>query len=257
MQRNNSPVMSNLEKNIYNFYITIAESTGRGINTGKSIKCVNTHPSCWPNYIFDAKFAQNRIKDEVELLKQRIRTGTVPNSWFIGPGSASVFLPESPEQFGFTKAFSWPGMSITIGEMNSQFQVSDDFIINEVKNMDSLNQWSDIINTGMFGYGFEGVNLFKNLLGKKDIKLFLGFFNDLPVSTSLMYLNSGVAGLFLISTLPDFRRRGFGIQLTLAPVKKAFEYGYEYAGLFATSSGERIYKKIGFHKICDFDIYYL
>ena len=257
MQDKQKLIQGNLERNIYNFYMALAGNSGGGTSFNGSIKWVKTYPSCWPNYIFDADFKQNNIRDELLLLVEQIRTGNAPNSWFIGPGADSALLRENLKKYGFKKAFDWPGMAIDLEQMNSSFTVSGDFIINEVDDTDNLKNWSDVINSGMFGYGFEGVNLFKDLLAREDIKLFLGFFAGLPVSTSLLFLNSGIASLFLIATLPDFRMRGFGTQLTLAPLNKARECGYEHAGLFATSSGERIYKKIGFEKICDFDIYYL
>ena len=257
MQEQKLSIQSNLENNIYDFYITIADSSGSETGTGKSIKWVKTYPSCWPNYIFYTNFAKKRIGDEIELLKEEIRSGTAPGSWFLGPDSAAVFQPGGLEQYGFKKAFSWPGMVLAIGEMGSDFPVSGNFTIREVDNLNDLKKWSYVINAGMFGHGFEGVALFRNLLDKKDVKLFLGFHNGLPVSTSLLYMNSGIAGLFLIATLPDFRHRGFGTRMTAAPVKEARKNGYDYTGLFATQTGERIYKKIGFRRICDFDIYYL
>ncbi len=257
MEQNKGLIQENLENNIYDFYITIAESSGGETSTGKSIKWVKTYPSCWPNYIFGANLAKNMVSDEIELLKEEIRSGTAPNSWFLGPGSAAVFQPGGLEQYGFKKAFSWPGMVLAIEKMSSDFSVSGNFTIREVDNLNDLKKWSCIINAGMFGHGFEGVNLFGNLLGGKDIKLYMGFHNGLPVSTSLLYMNSGIAGLFLIATLPDSRHQGFGTRMTVAPIKEALKTGYEYAGLFATKAGERIYKKIGFRWTCDFNIYYL
>jgi len=250
-------IQNSLERNIYNFFIDISRNSGKEINAKNSIEWIKTYPSCWPNYIFDSKLKLNKIDDEIRLLKEKINTGIVPNSWFMGPGSTTTILPEILKQNGFIKTSSWPGMVLEMKNTSFDFSYPDNFSIKEINNLGDLKKWSDVINGGMFGNGFEGVNLFKNSLEKEDIKLFLGFFNDLPVATSLLYLNSDIASLFLVATLPDFRQRGFGTQITLAPIKKALGYGYEFAGLFATSSGERIYKKIGFRKICDFDIYYL
>ncbi len=246
-----------LEQNIYNFFVEVGGNSGREVNDGDSIKWVKTYPSCWPNYIFDARFTPELAEKELSILKESIYAGIAPDSWFIGPGSARSITPPLLRQYGFLKAFSWPGMILDLEKVIMPLKSPENFHIREIDGLEGLDRWSDIINSGMFGGGFDGTGLFSNLIGKEYVKLFLGYLGNIPVTTSLLYLNSGIASLFLIATAPGYRCRGFGTRITLEPIKKAYESGYLLAGLFATSAGERIYKKLGFKRCCDFDIYHL
>jgi hypothetical protein len=254
---NDTSIQSNLESNIYNLFLAIAESSGRNLNTENSIKWVKTYPSCWPNYIFYTDSGISGIEDKIQVLKKEIKSGNAPNSWFLGPQAASNTFYKTLKKNGFIKAFSWPGMLLENKKMNSVIPVLEEFKIKQVNTKDELIKWSDIISDGMFGSCFEGVELFKNMLKREDMKLFLGFFKEKPVSTSLLHLNSDIAGLFLVTTLPGYREMGFGTRITIAPIKESIKHGYKYSGLFATASGERVYKKIGFKRCCDFDVFYI
>lgn len=257
MEFKNTVIQNKLESNIYNLFLAIAESSGKNINIENSIKWVKTYPSCWPNYIFYTDSVVSGIESKIQALKKEIKSGKAPNSWFLGPRAGSSAFQKTLEKSGFTRAFSWPGMYLENKKMNSIIPALKEFKIKQVNDQDELIKWSAIINDGMFGSCFEGVNLFKNMLGREDMKLFLGFFKEKPVSTSLLYLNSDIAGLFLVTTLPGYREMGFGTRITIAPIKESIKHGYKYSGLFATSSGERVYKKIGFERCCDFDVFYI
>lgn len=47
-----------------------------------------------------------------------------------------------------------------------------------------------------------------------------------PVSTSLLYLADGLAGIYSVSTLPEERGKGFGAHATAEALRAAFTLGY-------------------------------
>ena len=71
------------------------------------------------------------------------------------------------------------------------------------------------------------------------------------VSALLLYLSSGVAGLHAVSTLSEYRSKGFGHSISRAALSDALKMGYNVAVLQASSLGEKVYRKLGFKKYCD------
>lgn len=146
-------------------------------------------------------------------------------------------------------------MGLDLAKVKQEFSSPENFKIFQVSTKNTLDKWQKVVSHAMFGGGYLGIDLFENLLGNEKVNFFLGTIKGKPVSSSLLFLSSGVAGLFMISTLPQYRNKGIGTITTLTPLLEARRKGIKYGGLFATYLGERIYLRIGFKKICSFDIY--
>jgi ribosomal protein S18 acetylase RimI-like enzyme len=90
---------------------------------------------------------------------------------------------------------------------------------------------------------------------KSDLKLFVGFYDGMPAATSALFLQDNVAGVWDVTTLPKFRRKGIGTDMTLHALKYARDLCNCGIGvLTASSDGESVYRKIGFRKIKEFRI---
>jgi predicted acetyltransferase len=75
------------------------------------------------------------------------------------------------------------------------------------------------------------------------------------VSTSLLFLAEGVAGIYFVATIPEARRRGIGFAITIKALKEAREMGYWVSILQASKMGEPVYRKIGFQEYCKISSY--
>lgn len=87
------------------------------------------------------------------------------------------------------------------------------------------------------------------------LKLFVGFYEGTPAATSALFVQNDVAGIWDITTLPEFRRKGIGTDMTVHALKYARDFCNCSVGvLTASEAGERVYRKIGFQKIKEFRI---
>jgi GNAT superfamily N-acetyltransferase len=84
----------------------------------------------------------------------------------------------------------------------------------------------------------------------KSADLGLYFFailrEEKPVSTSVLYLHEGLAGIYCVATLPHERGRGLGTHITAEPLRFAQEMGYHVGVLQASEMGFPVYQKLGF-----------
>lgn len=88
-----------------------------------------------------------------------------------------------------------------------------------------------------------------------ELKLFVRFYEETPVATSALFVQGDVAGIWDITTLPEFRRKGIGTEMTVHALKYARDFCNCKVGvLTASEAGERVYRKIGFQKIKEFRI---
>ncbi len=80
-------------------------------------------------------------------------------------------------------------------------------------------------------------------------ELYLGYADDEPVATSGLVLNNGVAGVYMVSTVPDQRRHGYGEQVTRQAMLRGREAGALFASLQSSAMGFSVYRRMGFRQV--------
>ena len=89
------------------------------------------------------------------------------------------------------------------------------------------------------------------------VSMFLGFVDDNPVCTSCLVTTGPVAGVYWVSTLPDYRHRGYGTTMSWHAVSAGEELGCDMATLQASVMGRPVYERMDFKVTADFRRYIL
>ncbi|MFX1377637.1 MAG: GNAT family N-acetyltransferase [Promethearchaeota archaeon] len=244
-----------IEKNLDEFYIKSSKHSNFTSNFDEKVSWVRAQNSDWPDCIFKASFDKKTIKNEIKNIRTLIRKGKAPNGWTIGPLTKPQNLGSQLEKFGFSNVYHQVGMAVKLDKLKRGQNIENDLMIEKVVDEKSLIQWSGVVSK-VFDLSIDIEHL-KFIQLQKEAHFYLGKFNKLPVSTLLLYLSSGVAGLHAVSTLPNYRNQGFGLTISRTALIDAYNMGYYVGVLQASSLGERVYRKLGFQKYCDIISYAL
>jgi GNAT superfamily N-acetyltransferase len=96
------------------------------------------------------------------------------------------------------------------------------------------------------------VRAIARLPDRDHIRAFMATVDGVPASSALLLEWAGVAGLYNVGTLQEFRGRGLGTLVSLAALEAGRADGYHHAVLMATAMGEKLYRSMGFEELCRF-----
>lgn len=129
----------------------------------------------------------------------------------------------------------------------------------EIRTVQSENELALFQATAEAGFGMP-FSVPQRLLTSRfhdhpNVLMFLGTVGEKPVCTSCLSVSGTIAGVYWVSTLPDFRHRGFGMAMSWHAIRTGQERGCETATLQASAMGRPVYEKMGFRITTDFRRY--
>ena len=238
-----------IEKNLDDFYTKSSTHPNFVFHIEDKISWVIAKKAEWPMAIFKAKFEHMNIIKEISKVKSLIQEGKAPNGWTLGTLSKPENIGEILEKNGFENVYQQAGMAVDLRKLRNQIKDDNELQVDIIKDKNSLKQWINVASNA-FGIKIDP-ELIESLLLESEVKFFIGKFKGKPVASLMLYLSSGVAGLHAVSTLSEYRNKGFGLTISRTALINAFEMGYRVGVLQASSLGERMYRKLGFKKYCD------
>jgi GNAT superfamily N-acetyltransferase len=87
---------------------------------------------------------------------------------------------------------------------------------------------------------------------RDHIRAFMATVDGVPAASAVLLEWAGVAGLYNVGTLPEFRGRGLGTYVSLAAMEAGRDDGYPIGVVQATDMGARLYRSMGFAECCRF-----
>ncbi len=254
-------LLSAMDANMIAFWAAYGRADGRIWHETSDVAWFYTGiPEAIFNGVLYANLNPNGVDATVDSLQAQIDEQGVPASWWIGPRAKPDNLGSLLEQHGLQPVGDAPGMAIDLASLDNNPQVITDFSIEKVSNAEMQTIWIQILNEGM---GFSEI-ITREVARLADSltvplyelqHLYLGFLDGIPVATSALLLDSGVAGIYAVATLPEARRRGIGKSMTVVPLIEAKQMGYHVGILQSSSMGHPVYQKIGFKDVCKYEIY--
>jgi ribosomal protein S18 acetylase RimI-like enzyme len=195
--------------------------------------------------------AEKRIDEVIEYFTTR----NMPFFWLHNPGYCKPDnIGDILEAHSFKKMEGTPGMAVDLEQIRDDRPTPPGLTVKQVDNEKSnrvfWKVWSE-------GYPMpEDVAAFDadsaeeiGFYPDNPWKLFLGYLDGEPVSTSFIFFGGGVVGLYGVVTLPEARNRGLGTAMSLHALRLARSLGYRVAVLDATQQGIGLYRRMGFKEV--------
>ena len=224
------------------------------MNTGVAISDIN--------WVWNEKPLTNDDAKSIADIKEIYKKLNLRFWWWIYPCGQSTETGSILQDAGLRLIGKVPCMAADLNDSVSDKQIPDNTKISPVKDKNDLLIWEDISFHG-FEMPQRAREQYAAFVSSFDLgaqspqKLFLAYFDEKPVATSLLFTHKNSAGIYYVSTLPSFRNKGFGLKITQATMQAAKEAGIKNVILQATPLGAKVYIRAGFKEYCRAQIYKL
>jgi GNAT superfamily N-acetyltransferase len=203
---------------------------------------------------------RTKSKNAMMAAIEKFRRLKIPFAWWIGFDDDYPECKNDLEKMGFVCDEHESGMFVEIEKLSRE-KKCDELQIHLVDNAKILGDFIQIYqeliphDAGAIEMFFERAS--EHILNPESLlKLSVGYFRDQPAATSALFMDGNTAGVWDVTTLPQFRRKGIGTDMTLQTLFYAFDNFWHRIGvLTASEDGEPVYRKIGFQKLKDFYVF--
>ena len=93
------------------------------------------------------------------------------------------------------------------------------------------------------------------LLEVPDLTHYLGFVDGVPAATAMRFASHRIAGVFNVSTVPEYRGRGVGAALTWRAALDGRADGCLASALQASELGLSVYRRMGYREVMTYQIW--
>jgi ribosomal protein S18 acetylase RimI-like enzyme len=173
--------------------------------------------------------------------------------WYLFPPSSPADMPRRLQQRGLAPA-STRWLLTELATLPSPPSLPPDLRIEIAASALAMDAWRRASAAGFGVNEATGQRYHDAYVGQprssENVELrihYVGYLNDVPVSSSTLLLAGGIACMWDVSTVPEHRRNGYGACLTRAGLDDARRRGYRYASLNSSSAGYAMYRSLGFN----------
>lgn len=218
------------------------------------------------NRVVSARLEAAGADARIAEVKERFTAWGASVTWLTGPSTRPADLRERLQERGFTSQGDWIGMSLdlngpalaTLDSRRGVPSVPPGLVVREVVDGATARPWLQTISAG-FRLPPAARETFLGLPTPSEPdapwRRYVGFVAGRPVSTATLFTGGGIAGVYLVATVPGARGQGLGGALTRHALAVARAAGHELAVLQATPAGQDLYRKIGFRPCCAIGVY--
>lgn len=252
-----SAIIAALEANLEEGYIRLGQALGAEFhNEPDAVWFVTDIPLHVPNGVVRFRATPEGASERIDALLQEYAKHHTPSCWLLNPSAMPSDLATRLQARGFFSEYA-PGMAADLHAVDFSAPPPADLSVQPIADESAMEDWLRVLVVGS-SFPPEVERALFDLLKRlgfhpnPTVRFFLGRLNDRPVSTSMLFLGGGIAGIYCVTTVPDARQRGAGAALTLAAMREGLASGYHIAGLQSSEMGLPIYQRLGFREYCTF-----
>lgn len=215
------------------------------------------------NRVVESHLRQDNVDSTIEQIKRTFRQRGAAVTWLVGPGGSPENLGTRLVHHGFSRYDDWIGMALPLEKFDSAPQAPSGLVVAEVDMDSRRDDWVSVVGRS-FRFPRSARRRLRQALdcdtklgadSRCEMQHLLAYDEGEPVSACSLFIKDGVAGIYLVSTIPEQRGNGLGSYMTCVALDRARRLGCKLAVLQSTTQARSMYDAIGFSSCCFIGVY--
>lgn len=203
------------------------------------------------NAILRASFSDEDVNEQIDALLMQVSQHIDQIDWMVFPCDRPQSLNELLEQRGMPGSRGGNWLLADLAALAPPPAAPPQFRIERVRSDQDLAEWVRVSEEGFgaelswfydayarHGYGPEAFSLH-----------YTGYLGELPVTSGTLLDAGGCASIYDVSTLPAYRRQGFGGALTHFLMREIARRGYRDTWIWSSNMGKSLYQQLGYVEV--------
>ena len=245
----NKPITDNL----FRFYKQVVRLGNLGEGKIAGIPWVGSPSGEWPGYLLGGEVADS---GQLKVVTDAISAGSVPAFWIL-ESAPEDNIENSLSDYGLRIINYWTGMYLDAKNIQLPVQYPQHCRIQRITRESDVDHWVRLVNRVIMKSNRLDPALFMKFLFDEKFHFYGLWKGDELLSTTLIFVQDRIAGLYFIATEEAHQGKGYGaaiLDYAMNDVKAAGAKGFV---LHATRLGMKLYQKRGFRAVNRYDIYWM
>jgi ribosomal protein S18 acetylase RimI-like enzyme len=227
---------------------------------------INPIPDPFRSVVAAARLGQRSADRRIGEIAAAFAARATAFLWWRAPFDGPADLGERLERAGIWQVADAPAMAMDLADLPAALDPPAGLEILAVIDVTGLREYLEVLGVEPPPEGAPPLftpEIVTAIVGHSGPRLalepvpmrYVGRFEGRPVATSRLSLAGGAAGIYAVETLAEFRGRGIGRAMTLAPLLAARRLGYRIGTLQSSDAGFGVYRSIGFVELFRYAIH--
>jgi len=245
-----------IEQNLWGSWLALCTSPRAELTDSEAmIRFATGLPMPPFNAVMRTRLENGTVDRAIEQTAAYFAAKKLPWTWYVEEKATPGDLPERLTAAGLAEETPEPCMAIDMTLLPDSPGGPEGLAIEKVAGSELGGEYNEVLSAG-FGLPLEIARALADIIrgaatGENvTVSGYLGRLQGIAVATSMLVAAGGVAGIHNVTTLTEYRGRGIGAALTVAPLIEAREMGYRIGTLQSSVMGYGVYQKLGFREYC-------
>jgi GNAT superfamily N-acetyltransferase len=208
------------------------------------------------NFVARPRFGPRQADDRLRSIVAYFRERRVPFLVYLYPSAMPQDLPQRLEQHGLQHWGIQDGMALE--RLNPRVHTNHNVQIEVTRDVATLDQAAEVY-AGAYhlppGAASYMRSVMMTALYDPAVYVYLARLHGIPAGSVMLVLKAGVAGIYGLGTLPEYRGRLVGTGLMMRAILDAAGQGFRTAVLQCPPGGVRLYRRLGFESYVRVDVF--